>query len=259
MQVQTTEKMRVLVVDDQRAVREIVCSNLENEPDLEVVGTAADGDEAIEATARLQPDVVLLDVVMRNTDGLTATNIITERFPNTRILILSGHDSEEYLSRALQAGAHGYVPKNSDVAELVNAIRAVHHGHPRMDAGSASEIPLQEEASSEALSIDRDAELVGAFGGANYNGTRSRAGFAAKDRYLLEELQKNQLTLQADVRDLRARHNSFTLRITKLEKQVARARGTIGVLIAIVVVLGFFILFYSPDSLNFEVPPRSAF
>lgn len=262
MQAQTTEKMRILVVDDQRVVREILCSNLENEPDLEIVGVAADGDEAIDAIDRLQPDVVLLDIVMQDTDGLTATRIITERFPQTKILILSSHDSDEYLSRALRAGAHGYVPKNSGISELVSAIWSVYRGLE--DADSLFE-GSNESKETVATQSDRDddelisASLGSSNSGSSSNGRRGSGGFTGsqftgKDRMLFEDLQRNYNALQGDLQDFRNRYNTIALRLTKLEKQATRNRGTIGVLFVVMLVLAFIILFYSPENFSPDLP-----
>jgi len=121
--------IRLLIVDDLRSVREILTHTLEIEPDIEIVGTACDGEAAIEKVELLHPDVVLMDLEMPKMDGLTATQIISERFSQTKVLILTVHDREEYLHRVLQIGARGYLLKAGPQAELIQAIRCASQGY----------------------------------------------------------------------------------------------------------------------------------
>ncbi len=118
--------IKVLVVDDHAILRDGIRSLLESQEDILVVGEAADGAEAIEQTGKFFPDVVLMDISMPNMNGLEATRLIKERFPQVQVLILTQHDNREYISPALQAGASGYVLKRSGRRELLNAVRQVH-------------------------------------------------------------------------------------------------------------------------------------
>ncbi|MDX2356448.1 response regulator transcription factor [Dietzia sp. PP-33] len=120
--------LRVLVVDDQALMRSGFSMMLSVEPDIEVIGDAADGADAVEMCRRLRPDVVLMDVQMPGTDGIEATRIITgERL--AKVLILTTFDRDDYLFDALRAGASGFLLKNSDPEDLVDGVRAVGHGH----------------------------------------------------------------------------------------------------------------------------------
>ncbi|MCL6522420.1 MAG: response regulator transcription factor [Firmicutes bacterium] len=121
--------IRVLLVDDHTILREGIRSLLEEQEDMEVVGEAGDGVEAVELTDRLLPDVVLMDIGLPRMNGVDATQAILRRHPEVRVLVLTMHDSEEYVRTILQAGASGYVLKRSAARELVSAIRAVHEGH----------------------------------------------------------------------------------------------------------------------------------
>lgn len=121
-------KIRVLIADDHSLVRSGIRLLLEGYPDIEVVGVAGSGREAIDEAARLQPDVVLMDIAMSDLSGLEATQEIRERVPHARVLALTMHDREEYFFAMLEAGALGYVLKDSQPYELVAAIRAVHRG-----------------------------------------------------------------------------------------------------------------------------------
>jgi DNA-binding NarL/FixJ family response regulator len=120
--------IRVLVVDDQRLVRAGFCMLLEAEDDLEVVGEASDGLEAVAAVDELRPDVVLMDVRMPNLDGVEATARIVQAHPDTRVLVLTTFDLDEYLFAALRAGASGFLLKDTPPEQLVEAIRIVAHG-----------------------------------------------------------------------------------------------------------------------------------
>ncbi|TMV48099.1 response regulator transcription factor [Paenibacillus mesophilus] len=121
--------VRIMVVDDHAVVRSGLMSLLDGKDRLQVVGEAADGDEAIARAAQLRPDVVLMDLSMpHGKDGLTATKELKKELPDTAVLILTMHDDEEYLFRAIQAGASGYILKSAPHDELVAAIRSVATG-----------------------------------------------------------------------------------------------------------------------------------
>jgi len=118
-------KIRVLVVDDHSIVREGICSLLARNKEIQIVGQAADGKQAIELAGTLLPDVVLMDISMPVMNGLEATKEIRQAFPNIRILVLSQYESKEYVLPLLRAGAAGYIGKRARADELANAIRAV--------------------------------------------------------------------------------------------------------------------------------------
>ncbi|MGR0321127.1 response regulator [Agromyces sp. ZXT2-3] len=121
--------IRVLVVDDQALVRTGFRMILEIEPDIEVVGEVADGEQAVEAVRDLTPDVVLMDVRMPRTDGIEATRrIIAEHGPAVRVVMLTTFDLDEYVYDALHAGASGFLLKDVQAELLVAGIRAVHDG-----------------------------------------------------------------------------------------------------------------------------------
>jgi len=121
--------IRVLIVDDQSLVRAGFRMILEAEPDVEVVGEAADGQEALDAVAEVQPDVILMDVRMPNVDGLEATRRLLEgRDEGPRVLILTTFDLDEYVYEALRVGASGFLLKDTPPEQLVEAIRVVSNG-----------------------------------------------------------------------------------------------------------------------------------
>jgi NarL family two-component system response regulator LiaR len=120
--------IKVLIADDHEVVRQGTRKLLEEEPDLEVVGEAADGEEAIKLTGKFRPDVVLMDVSMPKVDGIEATKQIKALYPSTNILILSAYDDDQFIFSLLEAGAAGYLLKSVRGRELVDAIRAVYGG-----------------------------------------------------------------------------------------------------------------------------------
>jgi len=121
-------KIRLLLADDHTVLRAGLRMLLDAEQDMQVVGEAGDGAEAVERALELKPDVVLMDISMGGMNGLQATRVIRERVPQTKVLVLTMHDDEEYLRQTLEAGATGYVLKRAADAELAVAIRAVHRG-----------------------------------------------------------------------------------------------------------------------------------
>lgn len=121
--------VRIILVDDHAVVRSGLRMLLESKPGIEVVGDAADGDEAIRMALQIKPDLVLMDLSMpHGKDGLTATAELKKLLPDTAVLILTMHDDEEYLFRSIQAGASGYILKSAPHEELLAAIRSVSQG-----------------------------------------------------------------------------------------------------------------------------------
>lgn len=123
-----TDAIRVLIAEDHTIVRAGVRLLLDIEADIDVVGEATTGREAVEMTAALRPDVVLMDIGMPVMDGMEATRIIKRDFEETQILVLTMHRADEYLFEMLRAGASGYVIKGAETDELINAVRVVARG-----------------------------------------------------------------------------------------------------------------------------------
>jgi DNA-binding NarL/FixJ family response regulator len=133
-------QVTVLVVDDQRLVREGIASLLDLQPGIAVVGMAADGKEAIEQTLMLGPDVVLMDVRMPEMDGVDAVAVLSRRAPNCRVVMLTTFDDEEYVVQALRAGAAGYLLKDLPAAKLAEAVRLAHAGVTQLDHTAARHV-----------------------------------------------------------------------------------------------------------------------
>lgn len=131
----TETKIRVLLVDDQLIIRQGLRSLLEAKPNLEIVGEAENGQAAIAQVKALQPDLVLMDVRMPVMDGVAATRQICQQFPQTKVLVLTTFDDDEYVSQAIQVGARGYLLKDTHSDDLAAAIQAVHKGYTQLGPG----------------------------------------------------------------------------------------------------------------------------
>ena len=125
--------IKILLCEDHLIMRQGIRRLLENEPGLEIVGEASNGEEAVQLVAELKPDVVVMDVAMPKLNGIEATRQIKLINPDTTVLILSAYDDDEYVFALLKAGAAGYLLKSVSGDELVAAIRAVQRGEPVLD------------------------------------------------------------------------------------------------------------------------------
>jgi len=162
------KKIKILVVDDHPIVRDGVCSLLGLTPDIEVVGEAANGIEALEAVRKLMPDVVLMDTAMPVMGGLEATRRICKQFPGTKVLAFTQHDDKEYVFPVIESGACGFVSKTAAASELASAIRFVYRGDSFLSPSVANILVrnYQEEASTVRINdpyeqlTDREREIL---------------------------------------------------------------------------------------------------
>jgi DNA-binding NarL/FixJ family response regulator len=136
----TAAPVRVLVVDDQRLIREGIASLLSIQPGITVVGMASDGREALEKAIALDPDVVLMDVRMPECDGAQATGRIRRELPRCQVVMLTTFDDEEYVVQALRAGAAGYLLKDLPARELADAVRLARSGIAQFDSQAAARL-----------------------------------------------------------------------------------------------------------------------
>lgn len=135
-------RIRILIVDDQKMIREGLKALIKTEMDLEVVGTADNGEDGIKKVETLKPDIVLMDMEMPGMDGMSATRAICQKFEDVRVLVLSTYDRQEYVSRSLGAGAMGYLLKGTPAKELTDAIRSVYRGYAQIGPGAYQKLPL---------------------------------------------------------------------------------------------------------------------
>ena len=134
------EPIRVLIVDDHAVVREGLRAFLELQEGIEVAGEAEDGREALQAASRLHPDVILMDLVMPELDGVAAMRSLREQVPNARVIVLTSFLDDDKLLPALRSGAAGYLLKNASPQELVRAVRAAHAGEALIDTVVAARL-----------------------------------------------------------------------------------------------------------------------
>lgn len=127
--VTTPPKIRILIVDDHEAIRSALAALLSEEPDLAVVATAENAEEALNVAQHQRLDLAIVDICLGRTNGLDLTKLLHVRYPNLRVLILSMHDAAVYGIRAAQAGASGYVAKQEALETLVPAVHRVFEGH----------------------------------------------------------------------------------------------------------------------------------
>jgi two-component system response regulator NreC len=159
--------LRLLITDDHGVLRAGLRALLNNEPDLEVVGEAASGEEALHLAGELQPDVVLMDISLPGVDGIETTQRLMELQPGIRVLILTFHEDECLLEGAISAGAAGYILKRAVESELINAIRAVSRGelyvHSAMTRallGNTASAPPTKQVAIDVLT-PRETEVLG--------------------------------------------------------------------------------------------------
>ncbi|HYH41617.1 MAG TPA: response regulator transcription factor [Burkholderiales bacterium] len=147
--------IRVLIADDHAVMRQGLRALLGNARDVEVVGEAATGREALEIAGRLEPDVIVMDISMPQLNGLDATSTVCAKLPATRVVILSMHADVEYAFRAFAAGASAYLLKESAVSEIMTAIRAAHAGRRFIGPGIALEGTLDEALAKRKSPLER--------------------------------------------------------------------------------------------------------
>ena len=161
-------KIRVLLADDHTILRAGLRMMLDAQPDIEVIGEASDGRQALAEAQRLQPDLVLMDITMPEMNGIEATRQIKRALDSTRVLILTMHENEEYLFQVLRAGASGYILKEAAGTELISAIRIVYSGRFYMSPSAQSmmvgdylqRVRSGEERDSYSALTEREREIL---------------------------------------------------------------------------------------------------
>jgi NarL family two-component system response regulator LiaR len=154
-------RIKVMLVDDHAVVRSGLSAFLSVVPDLELIGEAENGDEAVRRCGLLHPDVILMDLMMPGTDGVTATRLIHEKYPAVHVIALTSFPEDDLVQQALQAGATGYLMKNVSARELADAIRAAHKGKMTLSPEAAQ--ALAHAAANQATGVeltDREREVL---------------------------------------------------------------------------------------------------
>lgn len=190
--------IRVLLVDDQIFMCQILQEWLGEEDDFEVVGYANDGEKALELVEQLEPHIVIMDVEMPEMDGVTTTEIISQRFTRVSVIIFSGNDSYENLASALQVGAKGYILKGAQKEEIVQTIRSVHKGYSQLEPRLIEKI----------FEVSREG--------------RQLKEYVEEARTMLEDTAQVQKRLQENYNKLQTK---LVAELNQLQKQLADVRG----------------------------------
>lgn len=135
--------IKVMVVDDHAMFGESLAHILSTKAGIDVVGIVQSGEEALKQVDNLRPNIVLMDIEMKNMDGIETTRLIKQKYPDTDVIVLTMHSEEEYMIDAIKAGAKGYILKNSSCASIVNAIKSVMRGEPAFDSNSSTKDVLK--------------------------------------------------------------------------------------------------------------------
>lgn len=159
-QTERSDEVRVLVVDDQRLLRDGIASLLEIQEGINVVGTAASGEEALERSLVLCPDVILMDVRMPGMDGVAATQRILRQLPTCHILMLTTFDDDEYVREALRVGASGYLLKDIPASDLARSVHAAHKGIYQLDPAIAAKVVSAISRSAPGVPVEEDISSV---------------------------------------------------------------------------------------------------
>ncbi len=197
--------IRLMLVDDQTLIRQVLASLLSLEDDFEVIGQAGHGQEAVSLADTLRPDMILMDIRMPIMDGVAATKLVKEKHPDIKVLVLTTFDEDEYIVKAMQSGASGYLLKDAPTEQLAAAIRSVHCGFTQLGPtiapklfsklSSASNEPKEDVHS---MFTGRELEILKLLGQGKSNKE------IAQSLYITEGTVKNHITkilAQLNVRD----------------------------------------------------------
>jgi DNA-binding NarL/FixJ family response regulator len=191
-------KIRLLLVDDQELVCQGLKAMLNLESDLEVLGIANNGQDAVQKAETLQPDIILMDIRMPIMDGREATRVISQKFPDIKVLVLSTFDEDDYIAQSIKAGARGYLLKDMPCEELAQAVRLVFRGYTQMGPGLMEKMldgmldsDVTEEESSELELAELTPREIDVF---NLIGKGCTNREIAKELYITEGTVKTHVT-----------------------------------------------------------------
>lgn len=206
--------IRILIADDHAIVRNGLANVLKAEPDMDIVGEACDGEEAVRLALKLEPDVILLDIIMPRGGGLTALANLVDKLPATRVLVLTISDREEDLLKALRYGAQGYLLKEVSIKEVVDSVRKVYNNEvilsPNMVGNLVTEFRMKRGNGDELNLSNREIEVLRFVGEGYTNSEISTQLFISESTvrtYLRRLLEKLHLRNRAEAVAYATRHN----------------------------------------------------
>lgn len=136
-----SSSINILLADDHPLVQDGLSTRFNEVEDINVIGVASDGEELLEKVRSLKPDVVITDISMPKINGLKATHLLSQEFPEIKIIILTMHDNKEYIQNAINSGAKGYILKDKPADEMIDAVRAIYNGETHFDSNSVNTLP----------------------------------------------------------------------------------------------------------------------
>ena len=225
---------RILLVDDRTLICEILQTRLEAESDFQIVGYANNGQTAIQQVEKLQPDVVLMDIEMPGMNGLSAIQIIKDRFPQTRIIVLTGNNEAVCLVKALKAGAHGYLVKTNKVKDLANTIRFVRQGHNQIEPKLleiVAEQPVLKNVGVRAEPISNDSKIIS-------NPIEETPHLEIRQKTLVRNSTLEDKTVTAEIKDLSLREVDSSKEVKSVRSKLIWSTATVLILSSLVLLSG---------------------
>ena len=212
--------IRILLVDDQKMIREALRSWLEPELDLQVIGMADNGLSAVEQVEKLLPDVVLMNMEMPGLDGVSATQFIKSKFDETKVIILSSFDTDDYIAKSLSVGAKGYLLKSTESQDIIATIRSVHKGYTQLGPGLLDKVLVNTDSGMTINKLTSSSPT---------NSRKSRNNNLSRDKQLIARSKRAILTLQSTVDQqneelshLKDDFKSFKMESSSVKKDVSR-------------------------------------
>lgn len=245
--------IRVLLVDDQKMVRETLKVSLEPETDIEIVGTANNGITAVEQVEVLQPDIVIMNMEMPGLDGASATKQITNRFAQTKVLIHTSYDSDEYITKSLAMGAKGYLLKNIETQDLAGAIRSIHKGYTQIAPGLLEKLLVSTDSGIIISKLKKPEYSQGK--------VNSVTPVIARPQKTISSLQLASRQQQEEIAKLRQNFDSNQQELPKIKKNLTRHNRFIWLIFLLWLIsspiLGLYLfkLYHKTNNLQLSVIP----
>lgn len=241
--------IRVLLVDDQKMVRETLKISLETETDIEIVGTANNGIAAIQQVEILHPDIVIMNMEMPGLDGASATKQITSRFAQTKVLMHTSSDNDEYITKSLAMGAKGYLLKNVETQDLAGVIRNVNKGYTQISPGLLDKLLVSTDSGVVISKLESSL--------ATYQSDNSTTISTATPQKLLSNLKLTSRQQQEEISKLRQSVDSNQAEFPKIKQNLANFKTYLGLIFLLWLIslplLGFFLWRLDRKTNNLQV------